>query len=1308
MNIFNRASRWLTLPSALAGLGWLLCCLACWLACLAPANASQRWEMLSDPAFQHISSEQGLPHGFISSMIQDNAGFLWIATTNGLTRWDGYRFRTYKPQINDNNSISDIVILALHIDPHGRMWIGTATGGLLRYETAQDNFTRFAIGPGGLSHPSVTSICDDGSGGLWLATGAGLNHLEAGSDRITQMPRNDAKFGELPESRLRSVLRTQDGSVWVGSPKGLLHRPPGSLRFNPVKLTHPAGTPETATQAIGINTLFEAGDNRLWIGTNNSGAFWYDFKDKQIHSLREINSNDPQIATDPVLAILEPHPGQMWFATLGRGILVLHSGSNETSRIVHNPMVPNSLSSNSVFSLLLDRSGLIWAGTNRSLEHINSNNQAVQTLFGIENHTTKISNPTVRSILSLPNGTIWLGLFNNGIDIIHPERGRIKALRPDLKHPETALQDDRVWALLPVNNTVYIGTDHGLYRAKADGSDLERVKLPGPPVDNIRKLLLKGNDLYIGSQDGLFVLDLSGAAPLPRIRPKGAEKLSDTHIGSMVHGPDGSIWIGTRNGLNQYDPASHSLRMFLPNSKSGKGLAPGSITSLLFDRQGRLWIGTIGSGISVMTHNGKDATFQRLGVFDGLPNDAINCMQTDDKGNIWISTDDGVAEVDPEQLQVRAIGRADGVVLSTYLSGSCHTTNQGELLFGGIGGLTVLQPRLLQKWHFQPTLVVSEIRIGGKTVPASRFNQGTHTPTLMIPPNADSLSLEFSALDFSAPELNRYAYQLEGYDTDWIDTDPSRRLAVYTRLPPGDYRLRLRGSNRSGEWIGEELILPLHVTASWYQTWWFHALELLAVLGLILAIIHIRTRYLQQNRKQLALQVAERTSELEQKQQELVRANQDLNNANDELAQSANTLRELDHIGRDITANLDLQTAFETVHQHVMRLLDAPSLIILRFNPELNQLELAFGREHGQPVASQGNIPLQSSFSNNARTARERHEILIEVTPDPGNAQATRTSRKLMTALYVPLIVDHRLLGVMSMQSGLPQAYGPRERLIFRNLCAYTAIALDNANAYHRLQEAQEKLVEQEKLAALGALVAGVAHELNTPIGNSILMLSSMQSKTSEFGAKVNDGQLRRSELEGYLEDANEASRVIMRGLSSAADLVASFKQVAVDRTTAHQRPFNLANTSNEIIATMMNRIKLAGHQIELKMADDITLNSYPGPYGQVIANLINNALLHAFENQVQGRMWLSARKEGSDRVLIEFHDNGKGIAPDHLKRIFDPFFTTKMGQGGSGLGLSISYNIVTSLLNGSIRVESTPGKGTSFIMDLPLKAPLR
>ena len=1295
MMIFDRASYWLTLPRALL---WL-----CWLACLPPAQADQRWQALADPAFQHISSEQGLPHGYISSLAQDKSGFLWIGTTNGLARWDGYRIRNYKPQINDANSLSDMGIQVLHIDSHDRLWIGTGSGGLLRYEPEHDNFTRFGKGPGALSHPSVNGICDDGAGGLWLATNRGLNHFDGSSGKITQLPHSEAQFGDLPDTLIRKVLRSKDGSLWLGTPKGLLRRVPGSTIFRGVPLN------ADPAQTAGVFNLFQASDGRLWIGTNTGNGYWYDFNSNRVHSIQEIISKDPQIKSDWVTSVTEPHPGELWFATFGHGILVLNTATLETQRILHDPALPGSLSSNLVIPLLVDRSGLIWAGTNQGLNRIDSNNRAIHTLFGVERHPSRISHPDVRSILSLSDGAIWLGLSNNGVDIIHPERGRIGELRPDPRNPEHALQDDRIWALLATGkNRVFLGTDHGLYRANADGSELQHITLPSPSANtNIRALLMHGNDLYIGTLDGLWILDLSDAPTLPRIRPQGAEKLSDQHVTALAHGPDGSIWIGTKNGLNQFNPVTRSLRMFFPDSHAPHALMPGSIASLLFDKQGKLWIATLGGGLSIMDDRGKAPVFQHLSVFEGMPNDVINCILADDVGKLWVSTDDGLAEIDPATLRVRAVGRADGAVLSTYWSGSCQATRQGELLFGGNGGVTVVQPHLLQKWRYLPELVVSDIRVGGRAIAASRFNSGTPGTPLMVPANANSLSVEFAALDFSAPEQNRYAYQLEGYDTDWIDTDPSRRLAVYTKLPPGDYRLRLRGSNRSGEWTTRELVLPLVVAASWYQTWWFHAIELLALAGVVAAIIHIRTRYLHQNRKHLAHQVAQRTNELEHKQLELVRANQDLNRANDELAQSADTLRELDHIGRDITANLDLQTAFETVHQHVMRLLDAPSLIIFRFNPDLMQLELAFGREHGHALPGH-TIAINSSSSSSARTARERHEILIEVLPDPGNPQAARTSRNLMTALYVPLIVDHRLLGVMSMQSGLPQAYGERERLIFRNLCAYTAIALDNANAYRRLQEAQDKLVEQEKLAALGALVAGVAHELNTPIGNSILMLSAMQSKTQEFSGKVDQGQLRRSDLDDYLEDTHEASRVIMRGLSSAADLVASFKQVAVDRTAAHQRLFNLSHTSHEIIATMMNQIKIAGHQIELDMGEDIMLNSYPGPYGQVIANLINNALLHAFEGETQGAMRLSARQEIPERVIIEFHDNGKGIAPDHLKRIFDPFFTTKMGQGGSGLGLSISYNIVTSLLNGSIRVESTPGKGTCFIMDLPVKAPAR
>lgn len=255
-------------------------------------------------------------------------------------------------------------------------------------------------------------------------------------------------------------------------------------------------------------------------------------------------------------------------------------------------------------------------------------------------------------------------------------------------------------------------------------------------------------------------------------------------------------------------------------------------------------------------------------------------------------------------------------------------------------------------------------------------------------------------------------------------------------------------------------------------------------------------------------------------------------------------------------------------------------------------------------------------------------------------------------------------------------------------------------------EEAQAQLVNQEKLAALGALVAGVAHELNTPLGNSLMMTSALQERTETLHQKMAQQALRQSDLVQFIGDTREATAVIMRGVKSAAKLVADFKQVAVDRTSAQRRVFDLQQTMLELVSTLMREIRPSGHVIELDIPDQLSMNSYPGPLTQVIAALIENALVHAFEGRENGRMRLTAHHTHVGQVQIRFDDNGVGIAQHHLKRIFDPFFTTKMGQGSGGLGMNICYNIVTTLLNGQIKAESTPGQHTVFVLDLPLIAP--
>jgi signal transduction histidine kinase/tetratricopeptide (TPR) repeat protein len=423
------------------------------------------------------------------------------------------------------------------------------------------------------------------------------------------------------------------------------------------------------------------------------------------------------------------------------------------------------------------------------------------------------------------------------------------------------------------------------------------------------------------------------------------------------------------------------------------------------------------------------------------------------------------------------------------------------------------------------------------------------------------------------------------------------------------------------------------------------------------------------------------------------------------LQRTSATLERLSAIGQEITTHLDAGAVFQALDRHVHGLLTANTFAIYLTDQSGMQLNRAFGVEMGKPLPT-NSIPLSHQAAFSVRCLAERREIYVENWAEEMHREIVPGTLENMSALFLPLAVGERTLGVMTVQALKAHAYDEIERLIFRTLCAYGAIALDNAEAYRQLQDAQTQLVSQEKLAALGSLMAGVAHELNTPIGNSLLIASTLQEKTIEIETLMNGPGLRRSELANFIGDSRKASTLVMRGLTSAADLVNSFKQVAVDRTTEQRRNFNLQQVCHEIIATMMNRIRAASHSIEMDVGDAIAMDSYPGPFGQVITNFINNALLHAFDNGKVGHMRLTASMPVEGRVLVQFSDDGGGIASQHLNRIFDPFFTTKLGQGGSGLGLSISYNIVTQLLGGQISVNSSAEEGTCFALDLPLTAP--
>lgn len=461
-----------------------------------------------------------------------------------------------------------------------------------------------------------------------------------------------------------------------------------------------------------------------------------------------------------------------------------------------------------------------------------------------------------------------------------------------------------------------------------------------------------------------------------------------------------------------------------------------------------------------------------------------------------------------------------------------------------------------------------------------------------------------------------------------------------------------------------------------------------------------------QTQSRLENRVAERTQELQARTELLRTAHQNI--------------FILSEIGRDITSQLDRESIINTLYRHVHKLMPADLLSVGIYKAEQGMIDFPCNILRGKNL-----LPYQRNLQDpdllsvwcvqhkKAIYIDDIHEDYMHYIGIEGLEKlvaaesfgAEHTAFAPVSLIYVPLIVKDRLLGLLSMQSSLPNAFERMHVDMLTTLAAYTAVAFDNADTYQQLSSAQQLLMSKEKLAALGALVAGIAHEINTPLGNCLLTATTLKESSTKFIRQFTEGSLKRSEFTHFTAILNEANEMLMRNLLNASELVSSFKQVSVDQTSQQRRTFNLLKTSQEVVRTMQSRINKQGHHIHIDIPEAIVIDSYPGPYGQVITNFINNALLHGFEDRQHGQMRLSASQIDHQQVKICFSDNGAGIPAEHLRRVFDPFFTTKLGHGGSGLGMNIVHNIVSDLLGGSINVESAVGAGTTITLILPLYA---
>lgn len=826
-----------------------------------PAEAAAQepasvWRDHADPTFvKRITSTLGT-----MTIAQDTVGFLWLGTQTGLVRWDGYKMRRYASAAEHEGSLPDSFVTALLVDASGRLWVGTSAGGLVGYERASDRFVSPLRADARLSHRSVFALLDDGDGGLWVGTGRGLDHVDPKTGEVRSYASDAAEAG-LPAQAVQALALTPDKTLWVGTDKGLFKRAAGQRRFTSVAFAQ-------VDQALPhVKRLLVDHAGRLWIGTRSHGAFVVADASARAESLRQITrSTDRGLERHSIFAMVAATDTQVWLGTEGGGIVRIDTSTWTVRRERHLDQIVSSLPDNDVYALFRDRDGVVWISSDTALSsHAPRQRQVSSWLYG--GHA-RLSHLNVPALLTFGDGRVWLASGDGGVDIVHPSQGKVARIKPDAAQPATALPPGRVISMLrSPDGQIYLGTQHGLYRSDERGQRVQRIEIDGrSSVEAVWAMAWLGDRLWLGGVDGLWGLSPTARGEWRVDQRDNGAVVGDARITTLLPARDGTLWVGTRTGLSRLDTGSMTARRVANDAPRRAGVPWIFISSLAYDARGRLWVGTFGEGLRLLsTPDDPAGPVQRIGVRQGLPHHGVDAVVVDAKGDLWASTDDGIARVRGNDLTVEAFGPDRGIGVQVYWTNAAGLTSDGSVVFGGTGGVTVVDPRQPQRASVPPVIAVTELKVGNE--PARPAHDHV-TTAVTIPPAKRDVLVEFVALDYFAPEKNKYEHRLVGYDAQWVASDPSRRLAAYTNLPPGRHMLELRAAGHDGIW-SSPLRIPLDVVPNWFETTWFKLLAGTAGVLLLLVFAQARTAYLRRRQRALEAIVAERTRQLAASQREL-------------------------------------------------------------------------------------------------------------------------------------------------------------------------------------------------------------------------------------------------------------------------------------------------------------------------------------------------------------------------------------------------------------------------------------------------------
>jgi diguanylate cyclase (GGDEF)-like protein len=865
--------------------------------------------------FERLSLEEGLSQAAVMDVLQDRRGYIWLATEDGLDRYDGAAFRVYRHDATDPETLPDNFIWDVEQDGSGSVWIATR-GGLCRWDRATDRFVR-------QDTPGVRNIrvlrYQARGNTLWIGTReSGLLRLDLASGRLDRFRHDPADASSLVDDKVYALYVDGKDRLWVGTESGLDLRNAGAEGF-----THYGADASDGSSLYAKVRAIVADDmGALWIGTSGGGLNRLDLASGRSHSFRHDPAVATSLANDDVRALLQDSGGRLWVGTSG-GVDLYDPERGAFAHYRQDPRNPNSLSDDHVLSLAQDRGGVLWVGTRMGGVHKwNPLSWQFGHVAPDPENPHGLGGGKVTALAEDRAGGLWIGTYGAGLYQMERSSGDMKAYRHDDQN-RRSLPSDTVTALRhDYRGDLWIGTlDSGLVRmSRATGAfksyPYDAAKPEGLSARGVTAILEDGDRrLWLGTYGGgLERFDPeTGHFTHFRHDPKDDSSLSGDRVAAIAEVGDGRLWVGTmETGLNLFDPRTGRAERFNQRAGDPASLPSDAVHGLHVDVSGALWVGTH-SGLSELQPDGR--TFKTYTTRNGLPSDVIYAIANDRHGRLWLSTNSGLSAFDPRSDRFLNYGVSNGLQAREFNFGAWYQSTTGELFFGGLNGFNAFVPDRIRQLAQAPEVVLTGVNVDHRPLGGGPADE---TRGIRLGFRDKVLGLEFAALDFTAPERNLFSYRLEGFDPDWVPLS-GKRSVTYTNLNPGRYTFHLRGANSDGRWNDKGLSVPVNVAAPPWATVPAFTGYSLFLIGAVLGVTRSQKRKFSREAEYarvLEFRVQERTRELSERQVDLERANDELARASitDSLTGLANR--------RFLTEYIEKEVAL--LHRRYNRLSDGP------------------------------------------------------------------------------------------------------------------------------------------------------------------------------------------------------------------------------------------------------------------------------------------------------------------------------------------------------------------------------------------------